>query len=287
MLEPLGSVSPLQKAIIKAKLAEAITNSGSYEALIRTDIDQLMKEFNFQEGGMVGDDQRKRLGRLSGAELMCITQLTSDGNYFFADCSLVELESGKIIKTANQLMSTSPTELEKGCVDLAAKLIGQGISASSGSSANNNSNHHNDVIVANSYGQKKTVAVIPAEGESVSQDIRIGVTNGLQEGVFNSGKYTLLARGKAFENALSEMKFQESGGAFSDDQLAEFGRAIGADFVCYATLSKYSETSYRISYKMINVASEKIVNMGSETVPNGVDGLLAVSDDIAKKLFDK
>ena len=137
MLEPQGSVSPLQKAIIKAKLTEAITNSGSYEALNRTDIDQLMKEFNLQEGGMVGDDQRKRLGRLSGAELMCITQLTSDGNYFFADCSLVELESGKIIKTANQLMPNSPIELEKGCVELAAKLAGQGISASSGSSANN------------------------------------------------------------------------------------------------------------------------------------------------------
>jgi len=134
------------------------------------------------------------------------------------------------------------------------------------------------------FGQKKTVAVIPAEGASVSQDIRIGVTNGLQEGVFNSGEYTLLARGKAFEKALSEMNFQQSG-AVSDDQLTAFGHAAGAEFVCYATLSKYSENSYRISYKMINVASGEIVNMGSETVRNGTDGLLTATDDIAKKLF--
>jgi len=139
----------------------------------------------------------------------------------------------------------------------------------------------------NVYGQgnnKKTVAVITAEGESVSKDIRIGVTNGLQEGVFNSGEYTLLARGKAFDKALSEMKF-EQGGAVSDDQLIEFGHATSAAFVCYATVSKYSETSYRISYKMINVASGEIVNMGSETVRNGTDGLLTATDDIAKKLF--
>ena len=63
---------------------------------------------------------------------------------------------------------------------------------------------------------RKTVAVVPAEGPSVSLDIKIGVTNGLQEGVFNSGEYRLLARGKAFEKALSELKFQESG-AVSDN----------------------------------------------------------------------
>jgi len=140
------------------------------------------------------------------------------------------------------------------------------------------------LAAANICGQSKTVAVIPAEGESVTKDIRIGVTNGLQEGVFNSGRYTLLARGKAFDKALSEMKFQQSG-AVSDDQLKEFGHASGADYVCYATLSKYSETSFRISYKMIDVATGEIVNMGSETVRNGVDGLLTATDDIAKKIF--
>ena len=137
---------------------------------------------------------------------------------------------------------------------------------------------------AQNQDHRTTVAVIPAEGASVSVDIRIGVTNGLQEGVFNSGEYTLLARGKAFEKAMTEMKFQESG-AVSDAQLTEFGHATGADYVCYATLSKYSESSFRISYKMIHVASGEIVNMGSETIRDGVDGLLTATDNIAKKLF--
>jgi len=138
------------------------------------------------------------------------------------------------------------------------------------------------------YGQgnnKKTVAVVPAVGASVSQDVRIGVTEGLREGVFKSGKYTLVARGKAFDQALSEIKFQQ-GGAVSDNQLTEFGHALGANYVCYATVSKYTETSFRITYEMIDVASGTYVEMNSVDVRNGVDGLLSATDEIAKKLFN-
>jgi formylglycine-generating enzyme required for sulfatase activity len=135
------------------------------------------------------------------------------------------------------------------------------------------------------YGQeKKSVAVVPTTGGSVSQDIRMGISNGLEEGVFNSGRYKLVARGAAFEKAFGELKFQQSG-LVDDSQLIEFGHATRADFVCYATVSKYSGEEYRISYKMIDVASGEIVNMGKETVRNGVTGLLNATDNIATKLF--
>ncbi|MDR1342712.1 MAG: SUMF1/EgtB/PvdO family nonheme iron enzyme [Prevotellaceae bacterium] len=134
------------------------------------------------------------------------------------------------------------------------------------------------------FGQDKTVAVVPATGESVSQDIRIGISNGLEEGVFNSGQYTLVARGADFEMALSELIFQQSG-AVSDNQLTKFGYAVRADLVCYATVSKYSNREYRISYKMIDVASSKIVNIGSETVRDGASGLLTATNNITTKLF--
>jgi formylglycine-generating enzyme required for sulfatase activity len=139
---------------------------------------------------------------------------------------------------------------------------------------------------AATFGQSKlkSVAVVPAAGESVSRNIRTGISDGLQEGVFNSGRYRLVARGAAFEKALGELKFQQSG-AVSDNQLTQFGRATGADYVCYATVSKYSDKEYRISYKMIDVALSKIVGMGSETVREGASGLLSATDSIAAKLF--
>jgi len=107
----------------------------------------------------------------------------------------------------------------------------------------------------NVYGQddKKTVAVIPAEGKSVNEEIKNGITNGLEEGVYKSGGYKLLARGEAFAKALTEMKFQESG-VVADNQLIQFGHALGANMVCYASVDKYSDELFRISYRMIDVA---------------------------------
>jgi hypothetical protein len=67
---------------------------------------------------------------------------------------------------------------------------------------------------------RKTVAVVPATGIEVSQGVRDGVTNGLQEGVVKSGQYRAVARDRDFEKALGEMKFQQSG-AVADEQLNE------------------------------------------------------------------
>jgi len=141
------------------------------------------------------------------------------------------------------------------------------------------------LLVVNSYGQKKKVAVVSAVGPSVSQDIRMGLSIGLQQGIYNSGQYTLLSRGAAFEKALSEMKFQRSG-AVSDDQLTAFGHAAGADYVGYAMVVKYSENDYLINYKMIDVVSGEIIRMGTETVTNGVDGLFTATKDMSKNMFD-
>ena len=126
MLEPSGTDSTILKNMIRDNIAEAFINYGNCAAYIRTDIDQLMNEFNFLESGTLNDEQRKRLKKISGAELMCVTQITGEEDYYFVESSLIELKSGKIVKTANQLMTNTPnTELDKGCLQLAIKLVGR------------------------------------------------------------------------------------------------------------------------------------------------------------------
>ena len=136
------------------------------------------------------------------------------------------------------------------------------------------------------YGQdnRKTVAVVPASGEGIRQSIKDGVTEGLLEGIVKAGKYRPVARDKDFEKVLGEMKFQLSG-LVDDKQLIQFGKALRADYVCYASVNQYSERGYRISYKMINVATAEILAMDSESVQNGIDGLLEATDNIAARLF--
>ena len=135
------------------------------------------------------------------------------------------------------------------------------------------------------FGQgKKTVAVIPAQGKSASEKIKDDITGGMEEGVRRSDKYELLPRDESFAKALGEMKLIKSQ-EVTDEQLMQFGRALDANFVCYALVEKESERLYFVNYRMINVSSGKIARSGSEPVRFGVDGLLRSIDNIAERLF--
>ncbi|MDR0565845.1 MAG: SUMF1/EgtB/PvdO family nonheme iron enzyme [Prevotellaceae bacterium] len=128
VLEPTatsGSVTTMQKEIIRGALEEAITNMPGYEAFTRTNIDAIVSEINFQQSGMVDDDQRKRIGVMSGAEYICLSTLTVENDEFYIACSLIEVESGRISHTANELMPVTPrSAVLEGCRKLTQKLIG-------------------------------------------------------------------------------------------------------------------------------------------------------------------
>jgi hypothetical protein len=97
VLEPLGNFSMIQKAILRAKLAETLTNSGTFEAFAR----------NYSE-----------------YDLECITQIIDENKTLLVECSLVEQESGNVVTTVTQHLTSHPiTEFEKDCVHLALKLV--------------------------------------------------------------------------------------------------------------------------------------------------------------------
>jgi len=126
MLLPLGTDSIVLKENVRAILAEAFNNSEKNKALIRIDIDLFMNEINFQKTGVLNEEQRNHIEKMSGTELVCITQITSEEGYSFVECRLIELKNGKTVKIANMLMkNTSVVELERGCVQLAIKLVGR------------------------------------------------------------------------------------------------------------------------------------------------------------------
>jgi hypothetical protein len=153
MLEPVvkgGSVTQIEKEIILATLEEAITEFPGYKAFTRVDVNQITKELSFQQNGMVDDAQRKKIGIMSGASLICVSQLTAGTNILIIKCSLVDVETGEIVNTANQLMKKDENDIYEGCRKLAGKLIGKeeggstsGISNSSSSGSPTNGAAYN------------------------------------------------------------------------------------------------------------------------------------------------
>ena len=119
-----GKVSYANKLILRSNLAKAITNTPGYEAYDRTDMDAILGEQNFQRTGMVSDEQIKRLGEMTGAKYVLVAEAAVvDENNMYITAKLLDVETARTEMTDNQMMGTSPKEIQRGCQLLAANLI--------------------------------------------------------------------------------------------------------------------------------------------------------------------
>ncbi|MEE0860814.1 MAG: hypothetical protein UIC49_05070 [Paludibacteraceae bacterium] len=119
-----NKVSYANKLILRANLSKAITNTAGYEAYDRTDIDAIMGEQNFQRTGMVSNDQIKRLGEMTGANYILVTEaVILDSRTMFITAKLLDVETARTIMTDNVMMGNSSKEIQDGCVNLSKKLF--------------------------------------------------------------------------------------------------------------------------------------------------------------------
>ena len=124
VVDKQGNVSYANKLILRSSLAKAITNTLGYEAYDRTDMDAIMGEQNFQRTGMVSNDQIKRLGEMTGAKYVLVAEaVLVDEQNMYITAKLLDVETARTEMTDNQMMSTTPKEIQHGCQLLAANLI--------------------------------------------------------------------------------------------------------------------------------------------------------------------
>ena len=130
ILEPVGTtneVTTMHRSMVRGEMVKAIGRQNGYVAFNRADIDQIMKEQNFQQSGMVDDATRKRLGAMQGVDCVCITKITKEGNNYYLEANLVDIESGQISNPATQygeLQGGSLANMLAACEKLAAELVG-------------------------------------------------------------------------------------------------------------------------------------------------------------------
>ena len=133
LIEPrVGSgstaVTAMEKAMIRGELRKAIVQFDSYDAITRTDLDQMVKEFGFQSNGMVNESQRKKLGEMFGADYICVSTITKSNTEFYLEAYLIHLESGTMSNTASQygeLVGGKLANMFPACQALAQGLLGE------------------------------------------------------------------------------------------------------------------------------------------------------------------
>lgn len=130
LLEPLvgeGStkVDGVEKAMVRGEMRKAICVIDGFNAVTRTDIDQLMKEHGFQYSGMVSDEQRKQIGKMRAGDYICVSKITKSNTQFYLEAYLIDVESGDISNPASQrgtLVNGECNNLYSLCQALAKEL---------------------------------------------------------------------------------------------------------------------------------------------------------------------
>lgn len=119
-----GTVSYMKLLQFRSNLTTAITNTEGYEGYDRADLDQIIGEQNFQRTGLVSDADIKKIGEFTGAQYVLIAEAAIDGSNMFITAKIIDVETARILRNSNQLMGTSPAEMQKGSLDVAADLLG-------------------------------------------------------------------------------------------------------------------------------------------------------------------
>ena len=121
------TITGMEKAMVRGELRKAIVNHTGFEAFTRADIDQLMKEQDFQRTGNVSEEDIHRMGEMSGADYLCISTLNKSEDEFYLEAYLINVETGAISNPASQygeLVNGKLANMLPVCQALAQELLG-------------------------------------------------------------------------------------------------------------------------------------------------------------------
>jgi hypothetical protein len=131
--------------------------------------------------------------------------------------------------------------------------------------------------------EDKKVAVFDPVGD-VSQNLKIVIREELSNAVVNTLGFTVLER-ELINKVLAESKFQMTGHV-DDGQIGELGKKMGANYVCYASLSSVGG-NYYISCKMVDVLTAKIERQNTGITQYGLDDLFTVVSTVSRAMLQQ
>lgn len=112
------------KMMISSKLSIAITNMPGYEGYDRVDITSIINEQEFQRTGLVNDSQIKRLGEMTGADYILVTEVAKlDEQQMIIAAKILNVESAQLEDAADVRTKIDIDAMEKKCNDLAKSLF--------------------------------------------------------------------------------------------------------------------------------------------------------------------
>lgn len=120
-----GDLKYAIKLLLSSSLTSAISMTEGYEAYDRIDLSSVLDEQSFQRTGMVSDSEIHKIGEMTGASFVLISEAAPlNDNNIITTAKIVNVESAKIESSAVGMMDISnPTQLLNDCKSLTDKLL--------------------------------------------------------------------------------------------------------------------------------------------------------------------
>ena len=98
VFDPTGDATKSIMTIIREEISTIIVNADGYTALEREQIERVIKEYKFQASGMVEDSQIIEAGKLMGANMVFVTNVTNASGGYHISCKLIDMATARIEK---------------------------------------------------------------------------------------------------------------------------------------------------------------------------------------------
>lgn len=82
---------------VAAGLQKRMFDPARYRLLERARIDSLLKEMEFTQSGMVGENETPRLGQMLGADIMLVGGISVQGNHYLISARAVDIATGEVL----------------------------------------------------------------------------------------------------------------------------------------------------------------------------------------------
>ena len=95
------NIDNAHEIFLQSELTKKIISVENYSAFTRTDINAIIDEHHFQETGMVKDDERQKIGDMTGATHICVSKFENQNENVIITAKIIVIETGEIIAEAN------------------------------------------------------------------------------------------------------------------------------------------------------------------------------------------
>jgi len=111
-------------SLVTEKLAEELVSSKQYIVLDRTNIEQVLREKEFQASGLVKDAEVKRFGEYLGADLVVAIKVSRLSNTYLVNAKIIEVVTGAIAAQASDSQEGTAAVVVEIAERVGVRLLG-------------------------------------------------------------------------------------------------------------------------------------------------------------------